>query len=224
MKNSSLEFRNEVAEFEFRSDEPFTITVEKRDGESDLIKVEGHAAVFDQETEIGGMFREKIEAGAFAKSIRRGDDVPFLINHDGLPLARTSSKTLHLSEDSTGLKIRTELDASDPDVARIVPKMKRGDLSKMSFAFTVNRQEWSDEDEDDKIPLRTLRELNLHDVSIVTNPAYGGTDIGLRSLEEMKKSKEDKEKETEQKRKNFAAARKRVLERKHELKIRENKR
>lgn len=148
----------------------------------DAVRVSGHAAVFGQEADIGGYFREVIRPGAFARAIRE-DDVPFLIEHDGLPLARTTSGTLKLSEDEIGLLIESELDAADPDVARCIPKMKRGDLSKMSFAFQATRQEW---DETQDTPLRIIHECRLFDVSIVTNPAYSGTDIGLRSLSEWR--------------------------------------
>lgn len=150
--------------------------------DDDGILVEGYAAVFNEETDIGGYFREKIEPGAFSEAIGR-DDVVFLINHDGLPLARTRSGTLTLSEDDKGLKISTRLEEGDPDVARIVGKMKRGDLDKMSFAFWPDVQEWDDSGE---IPLRTIKKASLHDVSIVTTPAYDGTEIGLRSLEAMR--------------------------------------
>lgn len=151
--------------------------------EDEGITVEGYAAVFDQETDIGGMFREKIESGAFSDAIGR-DDVVFLINHDGLPLARTRSGTLTLEEDKHGLKMRTVLDPADPDVARIAGKMKRGDLDKMSFAFWPDVQEWDDSGD---IPLRTVKKASLHDVSVVTTPAYDGTEIGLRSLEAFRK-------------------------------------
>lgn len=143
------------------------------------IKVEGYAAVFGEETDIGGMFREVIERGAFKEAIGR-DDVVFLINHDGLPLARTRSGTLKLTEDDHGLKIETTLDPEDPDVKSIAGKMKRGDLDKMSFAFFPEVQEW---DEAGETPLRTIRKASLHDVSVVTTPAYQGTEIALRSLE-----------------------------------------
>lgn len=146
------------------------------------IRVVGHAAVFNQETNIADYFREMIRPGAFAKSIM-SDDVPFLINHEGLPLARNTSGTLKLSEDNRGLLIDSKLDAQDPDVMSIVPKMKRGDLSKMSFQFRALRQEWDDTGE---IPLRIIHECQLFDVSIVTMPAYEGTDIGLRSLTEWR--------------------------------------
>lgn len=150
--------------------------------EDDGIKVEGYAAVFGQETDIGGMFREVIERGAFNEAIER-DDVVFLINHKGLPLARTRSGTLRLSEDDHGLKIETSLDPDDPDVKSIAGKMKRGDLDKMSFAFLADRDGGQDWDYRGDIPLRTIKKARLFDVSVVTNEAYSGTEIALRSLE-----------------------------------------
>ncbi|MBB2793901.1 UNVERIFIED_ORG: hypothetical protein GGD58_002765 [Rhizobium pisi] len=173
------------------------------------IKVSGYAAVFGQTTDIGGFFREVIEKGAFRDAIGR-DDVVFLVNHDGLPLARTSSGTLTLREDERGLYMETVLDAQDPDVKSIVGKMKRGDLSKMSFAFRADVQEWDDTQDP---PTRTLKKVSLHDVSIVTTPAYGGTSIGLRSLAAAK---------AEGGARNAAAARRRIAEReaRQEQKIR----
>lgn len=176
--------------------------------DDDGILVEGYAAVFNEEADIGGFFRERIEPGAFSEAIGR-DDVVFLINHDGLPLARTRSGTLTLSEDERGLKISTRLEDGDPDVARIVGKMRRGDLDKMSFAFWPDVQEWDDSGD---VPLRTIKKASLHDVSIVTTPAYDGTEIGLRSLEAMRK---------EQARQNFSAARLR-MRLKRDLAQREN--
>lgn len=161
--------------------------------DGDEIKVEGYAAVFNQRTDIGGYFTEVIAPGAFDDAIGR-DDVVFLVNHDGLPLARTRSGTLVLSQDDHGLRMATTLDAADPDVQSIVPKMKRGDLDKMSFAFWSEVEEW---DESGDVPVRTIRKARLHDVSIVTTPAYDGTSIGLRSLEAHR---------LETKRKNFSAA------------------
>jgi HK97 family phage prohead protease len=157
------------------------------------ITVSGYAAVFNQVTDIGGMFREVIAPGAFTKAVGR-DDVVFLINHEGLPLARTRSGTLTLSEDATGLRMETTLAADDPDVQSIVPKMKRGDLDKMSFAFVATRQQW---DETQDPPLRTILEADLYDVSIVTSPAYDGTSIAMRGLEQSR---------NEQRKKNFSAA------------------
>ena len=159
--------------------------VELREEDDGLIRVSGYAAVFGEETKIGGMFTEVIAKGAFRNAIDRQDDVVFLINHDGLPLARTRSGTLTLTEDDRGLRIDANLDPSDPDVRSIVPKMKRGDLDKMSFAFIPTRQSW---DESGDMPKRTIEDLQLFDVAIVTTPAYDGTEIGLRALEAHRKS------------------------------------
>jgi len=147
-------------------------------------RVEGYAAVFGEETVIGDYFREVFEAGCFRDSLKGNADVVFLINHEGLPLARTRSGSLKLKEDKRGLHISAELDAADPDVARIVPKMKRGDLDKMSIAFIPTVQEWSEHE--GELPLRKITSASLFDVSIVTNPAYDGTEIGLRALQEYK--------------------------------------
>lgn len=166
---------------EFRSGKPAEI----REDDNGLVKVSGYAAVFDSETDIGGHYREKIERGAFADAIGR-DDVVFLINHEGLPMARTKSGTLTLREDDHGLFMETELDPDDPEVKSILPKMKRGDLDKMSFAFIPESQEW---DESGDVPVRTIKSASLFDVSIVTFPAYNDTDIGLRSLEAARDEK-----------------------------------
>lgn len=178
--------------------------------EADGVRVSGYAAVFNQEADIGGYFREIIAPGAFSEAIGR-DDVVFLINHDGLPLARTRSGTLTLREDDTGLFMETVLDASDPDVLSIIGKMKRGDLDKMSFAFMPDVQEW---DESGDSPLRTIKKASLYDVSIVTTPAYDGTSIGLRSLEAFR---------ADRRAKNFnAAALRRRLKMNLALRGREN--
>lgn len=155
------------------------VSVEVREAPNGQIKVSGYAAVFDEDADIGGMFRETIAPGAFRDAVDR-DDVVFLVNHAGLPLARTRSGTLRLSEDVRGLYMEANLDLTDPDVRAIVPKMKRGDLDKMSFGFIAERQEWSDMDS--KYPKRTIQRVKLFDVSVVTTPAYDGTDIALRSL------------------------------------------
>lgn len=173
------------------------VPVEVRANEAGDIMVAGYAAVFGQETNIGGMFMESIARGAFTDAIGR-DDVVFLINHEGLPLARTRSGTMTLKEDDHGLYMEARLDPRDPDVRSIVPKMKRGDLDKMSFAFIPETQEW---DESGDMPRRTIKRVSLYDVSIVTTPAYDGTEIGLRSLEAHRRAKRAA---------NFSAARKRM--------------
>lgn len=172
-----------------------TERVEVRENDDGTVTVSGYAAVFDQEADIAGIFREVIRPGAFRTALARGDDTVFVINHGGLPLARTDSGTLALKEDARGLRIESTLDGSDPDVQRIVPKMKRGDLSKMSFAFGMDggRQRWASSGD---VELREILEVgSLNDVSIVTTPAYDGTSIALRSRDEAKGAEEQEKRE-----------------------------
>lgn len=167
---SDREIRFAAAPFEVRAAD---------DGSSATVR--GYAAVFDQETMIGSYFRERIAPGSFSRAISEGQDVVFLVDHDGQPLARTRSGTLKLEEDERGLKIEAELDSEDPDAFRVIRKMKRGDLDKMSFAMIVRAETWTDES--GNVALREIRDVDLFDVSVVTFPAYDGTEIGLRSLE-----------------------------------------
>jgi HK97 family phage prohead protease len=148
--------------------------------DSGLVPVVGYASVFNEVADIGGFWDEVVAPGAFSATLAAGDDVAFLIDHEGLPLARTRSGTLRLSQDTRGLRVEADLDPSDPDVQRILPKMRRGDLTAMSFAFRTakNGDYW---DESKTPPLRTLLDLTLRDVAIVTFPAYAGADIALRS-------------------------------------------
>ena len=149
-------------------------------GEAKAPVLRGHAAVFNQLSQDLGGFCEQIAPGAFAGALK--DDVRLLINHDGLPLARTASNTLRLAEDGRGLLIEAELDAEDPDVLRLLPKMKRGDVNQMSFGFSVKPggQDWAKDDEGRGV--RTLKAVRLFDVSVVTFPAYAATDVAVRSL------------------------------------------
>lgn len=147
----------------------------------------GHAAVFNQLSEDLGGFREQIAPGAFAEAIGQ-DDVRFLLNHEGLSLARTTNKTLRLSEDVRGLAFEVDVNLDDPDWQRLLPKVARGDISQMSFAFRVRPggQDWAKDDEGRTI--RTLKKLRLFDVSPVTYPGYPQTDIAMRELRSWEKA------------------------------------
>ena len=189
-----------------------TEPVEIRAQDDGTIRVSGYAAVFNKETEVGGLFREKILPGAFRSALKRGDDVEFLINHDGLPLARRSAGNLSLSEDSYGLKIDATLDGSDPDVQRLVPKLRNKLMGGMSFGFIANRSGQSWDYSGEGLALRSLSDFDLvNDVSVVNSPQYQGTEIALRSLEEAREGAEREVREH-----NAAAARARIAARKAE--------
>jgi HK97 family phage prohead protease len=139
-------------------------------------KISGHAAVFNQLSENLGGFREQIAPGAFANTLRKNADVRLLVNHQGLPLARTKSGTLTLKEDSHGLRIEADVDESDPDIQRVLPKLQRGDLSQMSIGFYVVADSWEITERE---RIRTLLEVDLFDVSLVTYPAYPQTSVKI---------------------------------------------
>ena len=152
-----------------------SITAENRSDEG--MTVRGVAAVFDSDSEpIFGCFIERIDRGAFTKVLRGNPDVRFLINHDGLPLARTENGTLRLTETPRGLEF--EADIADTQLGRdLCALVQRGDIDQMSFAFTVTADEWRYHDGKD-MDLRVIREIgSLPEISAVTFPAYRATEL-----------------------------------------------
>ncbi|MBF0358872.1 MAG: HK97 family phage prohead protease [Magnetococcales bacterium] len=167
----------------------FTVTgmkIETRDGDKKTIT--GHAAVFNELSQDLGGFREQIAPGAFKEAIGQ-DDVRALFNHDpNFLLGRNTSGTLRLKEDDKGLAI--EIDPPDTVAARdLITLMERGDVSQMSFGFSVRPkgQNWAEGDDGEAI--RTLTNLRLFDVSPVVYPAYPQTDVGVRELRTWNESK-----------------------------------
>ena len=149
--------------------------------DSDDLIFTGYASVFDNPYSVAdsrGVYNEIVTRGAFTKTLNEQDDVKFLINHDGIPLARTKSKTLELREDEHGLFVKASLDESNPKVAEISSALKRGDLSEMSFGFHAIKDDFSSDGE-----TRTLKELRLLDVSVVTWPANPATLASIRGVD-----------------------------------------
>jgi HK97 family phage prohead protease len=160
-----------------------TQPVAYRDEEDGGKMIAGYAAVFNVETDIGGMFREQIAPGAFKKAITGGDIRSLFDHNTAMVLGRTKSGTLRLHEDDTGLHY--EVDLPDTQAGRdLRVSMERGDVDGSSFAFRVTKQSW---DESRDIPLRTIEEVELYEVGPVTFPAYPEAEVGLRSLAEFRK-------------------------------------
>jgi HK97 family phage prohead protease len=153
-------------------------TVERVDG--DPRTLQGYAAVFNQRTEIMGLFEERIAPGAFAAAIGR-DDVRALFNHDpNYVLGRTSAGTLRLSEDARGLAY--SIDPPDTQAGRDVSALiARGDVQGSSFSFEIEEESW---DRSGALPLRTIMRAKLHDVGPVTFPAYEQTTVSARCISE----------------------------------------
>lgn len=145
------------------------------DDSEDGWTVSGYAAVFDSPSEPLP-WTEYVKRGAFTKTIKDGADVRLLIDHTGVPLARTKSGTLTLREDNKGLFMEARLDPNNPDAVKMRSALMRGDVSQMSFAFETIKDAWNQDRS-----VRELREVKLHDVSIVTYPAYEETSAEIRN-------------------------------------------
>lgn len=165
---TNLEKRGGVNGVEMRSDE----------GKRTLI---GYAAIFNSDTTIGDYFIERIDPGAFNKAL--GGDVRALVDHDtGRVIGRTKSGTLRLAVDVRGLRV--EIDIPDTADGRdLWTLVERGDISGMSFGFRVTKQSW---DETGDMPVRTVLEVELYEVSACAFPAYDDTTLGVRSLTEWR--------------------------------------
>ena len=116
--------------------------VEVRETSDGMFRFSGYASVTEHPYQVGN-FTETICRGAFKRTLGESPDVVFLVNHGGLPLARTRSGTMTLAEDTRGLLVDADLNAHDPDVRSLVPKMQRGDVDQMSFGFRVTDQDWN---------------------------------------------------------------------------------
>ena len=158
--------------------------------DGDKPTVVGYGAVFNSMSNDLGGFREFIAPNAFEGRLE--DDVRFLINHDGMPLARTTNGTLRMSVDEKGL--RYEADMPNTSTARdLVELLKNGTINQSSFAFTVEEDSWEIKD---GMNIRTIDKVSqLFDISSVTYPAYSSASsaVALRSLEEWKSKEENTE-------------------------------
>ena len=144
--------------------------------EGDGTTVVGYAAVFNSVTDLGS-FREQIAPEAFTRVLEQAPDTVALLNHDtNLVLGRTTSGTLKLAVDEVGL--RYELQLGNQSYARdLAESMRRGDINKSSFAFTIERESWQEN-------VRTVEEVRgLYDISVVTRPAYNASSADIRSEE-----------------------------------------
>ena len=156
-------------------------------GEGESRHIEGYGSVFNERSLDLGGFVEMIAPGAFDGVIERSDVKAYLDHNPQrgiLARSRNGEGSLHLEVDERGLKY--SFDAPNTQLGdEVVEGLKRGDYTQSSFAFTVQDQSWSKME--DGTYLRTINKVGaLYDVSIVANPAYEGTSVALRSLDEFK--------------------------------------
>ena len=168
----------------------FEIRAENNEKNGDHIT--GRPIVYDSKTNLG-YFDEIIEAGALDKANLK--DVRFLVNHntDMIPLARSrnnnENSTMQLEVDKDGMAIRVNLDTENNTEARnLYSAIKRGDITGMSFMFTIDDEEWADLESDH--PTRHIRKIGtVFEVSAVTFPAYESTEISARDKEALESAK-----------------------------------
>ena len=150
--------------------------------------IEGDAAVFGVETVIGRWFREKLRAGAFTRVLSEKPDVIGAFNHDWTyVLGRTTAGTLHLEQSDKALTYSIDVNPADFQAMSVWEKVKRGDVSQSSFAFTVRKEEWTEppDDSDQQLALREIVEIGkLFDVGPVPFAQYPETSAQARSKSE----------------------------------------
>lgn len=166
-----------------------TASVEGRaDDDTPALHFRGHAAVFNQRTWIGPKrwgFWEQVDPGFFRDVLQ--DDAAFLVNHDPNQLLARVGVSASLSTDGTGLVVDADWDPEDPDARMWAGRVRRGDINKMSFAFTVREDSWEEDPETGEETRTLLTAERLYDTALVTYPAYEGTDGGMREAAEIVK-------------------------------------
>lgn len=146
--------------------------------------ITGQPIVFNANTDLG-WYTERISPEALINADLR--DVRFLVNHntDMIPLARSrnnnANSTMQMSIDESGMNIRVDLDTEgNPEAKSLYSAVKRGDVSGMSFMFTVDEDRWDDLESDH--PTREILSIGkVFEVSAVTFPAYEQTSIEAAS-------------------------------------------
>lgn len=150
----------------------------------DSRRLRGYAIVFNARSQNLGGFQEIIAPEAIDRTFSEAIDVRALVNHDSAKvIGRLRAGTLDMQKDARGLRVTIE---PDPDISYakdIMGAVKRGDVSGMSFAFRTIEDDWNYEDETN--PIRTVLDMRVSEVSIVTFPAYTQTDVQMaqRSLQ-----------------------------------------
>lgn len=160
----------------------YNVNLETKE-EEEMGIVEGRPIVFDNRTNIGGLFDEIIERGALDKTDLT--DVRLCLNHDtSFVYARSrrnnKNSTMKLFVDENGLCFRAKLDIKNsPRAMDYYSAIKRGDIDKMSFMFGIDKDDW--EDLESEIPTRHIKSIStVVEISAVTFPAYDTTSITAR--------------------------------------------
>jgi HK97 family phage prohead protease len=141
-------------------------------------QVSGYATRFGDIIRVGNDFRERIAPGAFRRTLVDNPDVVMVLDHDpGRVLGRVSAGTLTLREDSIGLWFCCEIDPSTPEGQTAIGTVGRRDVKGCSFGFSARKESW--QDDGDSLPLRTIEDVDLYEVTLTAFPAYESTSASL---------------------------------------------
>ncbi len=152
----------------------------------DSRRLRGYAIVFNVRSQNLGGFQEVIAPEAIDRTFKEALDVRALVNHDSAKvIGRQKAGTLQMQKDATGLRVTIEPDLEISYAKDIAASVRRGDVSGMSFAFRTIEDDWNYDDEE--MPLRTVLDMRVSEVSIVTFPAYTQTDVQVaqRSMQDF---------------------------------------
>ena len=173
MKNKQIRDLNSKLEVRSENEEPI---------------IEGYFAKFNKETELFPGAFEEIAREAFDKTL--DNDIRALVDHDTrLVLGRNKSNTLLLRVDEVGLYGKIQINKKDTDAMNLYERVKRGDVSQCSFGFNILAED-TDYRDDGSVKW-TIRDIDLHEVSVCTFPAYKDTGVQARK-EEIKVHEERK--------------------------------
>lgn len=154
--------------------------------------IEGYFARFDDLYDMGWGITETIDPHAFDRSIKEGDDVRVLVNHDTTKvLGRTAAGTATLRVDDVGLWASAEINEADTDATNEAARMERGDVTGASFGFEIRNIE-REYDQSKGTIHRILKDLRLFEVSVCTFPAYQKTAVGVREEDRAAASEENR--------------------------------
>lgn len=142
--------------------------------------IRGYAIVFNRLSENLLFFREQIDPAAVDRTLKEKIDLRALVDHDHARiLGRLSAGTLRVEKDGHGLQV--EIDPPETTSGQdIMESIRRRDVTGMSFAFRTLKDLW---DETTDPPTRTVLDMEVREVSVVTFPAYPQTEVALRSLQ-----------------------------------------
>lgn len=173
----------------------FDAAFETREEDSSGI-ITGRPVVLNSRTDLG-FCDEVIDSGALQKTDLR--DVRLCLNHDtSYVYARSrqnnGSSTMQIMTDAIGLTFTAGLDIlNSPKAQDLYSAIKRGDIDKMSFMFTIDGYEWENLKSDH--PTRHITSIGtIFELSAVTFPAYDSTSISARDASALESVKRELEK------------------------------